>query len=373
MGILPPAHQQEIFHPALRAPLTPAPSPPYNPPEFGKAQSPSWNVLRDNQIKKLVAILVSSKLGTGMTSHFTERRLCIIAQAVADGDQLFLTIHQIYCLWSVNPSIVPKVVRDNANFEGTMEYLDVLLSPNREILQDVLKLLSEFPAQLDAFELQSSNAGGILQGIQAIMAGLSKKDHLLRQLMVRGYPPLALELRLNLDLRSPFLMDIVFESMYRQIWGWPRPGNNDIHNEIVAIYKKDVHILYGSLQRPHGINEANHSQTLQAFTHLIQRLVVQNMNHAVNISQPSSHMVYQPQLQPRPLLTPAHTFAPARNIQAAPNFRFIRPYQNVSQLNMPPGIVMQPTDRKAMSHTCTLLEIFAWSIYSDISSKVAIF
>jgi len=384
MGTLPPTHQQQIFHhPASRAPLTPAPSPSYNSPEFDKAQSPI-NALRDNQIKKLVAITGSSKLGTGMVSHFTKRRLSTLLQAVADGDQLFLIIHQIYCLWSVNSNLVPEAIRDNTNFEGTMQYLGVLLSPNREIRKDILKLLSEFPAQLDAFALQSLNAGGILRGIQAIMAGLSNKDNLLSRLMVRGYPPMAVELRLSLDIRSPFLMDIVFESMYRQTWGWPWAGNNDIHNEIVTIYKNDVDILNSQLQSPFGINMAYHSQTMQAFLQAIQRLVLQNRNQAANTSQASSTVVNPPQLQPRPLLAPAHTFAPAGNVQVAPNFKLTRPHQVPSQLNvpvtfvpqpsghqtMPPGMVVQPSHQKVMSHTCTLPQNFARSIYSDISSKL---
>ena len=381
MGTLPPTHQQQIFHhPASRAPLTPAPSPSYNSPEFDKTQSP-WNALRDDQIKKLVAITGSCKFGTGMVSYFTQRRLSTLIQAVADGDQLFLAIHQIYCLWSVNPVVVPKAIWDSTNFMGTMQYLKVLLSPNREIRLDVLKLLSEFPTQLDAFALKSL---GILEGIKAIMAGLRNKNHLLSKLMVRGYPPLAMELRLNLDIRSPFLMDIVFESMYRQIWGWPRSGNNAIHNQIVAIYKKDVEIFNGQLQSPFGINMANHSQTVRAFLHLIHRLVLQNRNHAVNISQVSSTVVHPPQLQPRPFLAPAHTFTPAGNVQAAPNFMLIRPPTVPSQLNvpvtsvpqpsghqtMPPGIVVQPSPHKAVSHTCTLPESFERSIYRDISSKL---
>jgi len=298
---------------ASRAPLTPAPSPSTNSPEVELPQFP-WTAVQNFQRRKLSAIMNAVKFGNGMTSHFTNRRFSTLFDAVREGDQLFLTIHEIYCLYSVDPNAVPKVLRENANFEGAMQYLAALLSPNRDIRQDIIKLLSEFPAPLVPLTLQSINAGRTLEAIQATLTGLCNKDHLLNQCRVRGYPPLAPELRWNLDIRSPFLMDIVFESMYRQIWGWPWIGNIDLHNEIVSVYKKDSHI---SLQSRFAVDPQHYSTTVQISMNIIQRLVLRDANHAVHPAQGSTHALYQSQPQPQPLSAPGYAFIPDRNGQTA--------------------------------------------------------
>lgn len=224
-------------------------------------------------------------------SLYAELRFNSLQAAVREGDDLFLTLHQIYCLSTIDPEAVPASVRHHPNYAGAIQYLTVLLTSNQGIRQDVLKWFSEFPQKLQDFFLRNRQAMQILQAVESIMSGFQNKDAIINHCKDRGYPPLAIELRSSLGIRSCHLMKCVFTSIQRQIWGQPTTQNSDIHNSILDVFVQDLKILTDSLNAPGSTaHHSNHEHTINNFKLLIHNLMVRNASQVSLTSQGQRHL-----------------------------------------------------------------------------------
>lgn len=224
-------------------------------------------------------------------SFYAELRFSTLQTAVREGDDLFLTLHQIFCLSSIDPEAVPASIRHHPHYAGAMQYLSVLLTPNQDLRPDILKWFSDFPQRIQDFLLKNRQAMQILQAIESIMSGFRNKDALIHQCKHRGYPPLSTELRSILGIRSCHLMVLVFTSMQRQIWGDTNEQNADIHNAILDAFMHDLKLLTDSLSAPGPpSHQPDHQGTITKFMHLTHSLTMGNVGQ--------THR--PPQIQPRP-------------------------------------------------------------------------
>lgn len=335
---VPLQHQQHQYSPHLpAAPLTPTPSPSYNMQNF---EAPAYPNGPSNPLLQRVNDFLNSIGGRRhLGSQYADDRFEAVETAVREGDELFLILHQIFCLSSINPQAIPRSVSENPNYTATMRYLTLLLTSNEGLRKDLLKWFSEFPEPLPNFVMNSPRAMQLLHAVNVTMYGIQNNHTLLNLVAKRGYPPLAQELNSMLGIRSHHLMKLVFTSVYRQIWGFPNAHNIDIHEAISSVFEQDIRNLTDSLANP-GAPPApsNYQRTIDQFKTLTGDLIKRNSefrgpqapHHSVSQSQtpvrqlapqsvPISHHpgITGGSQQPATLGSPSHApqFAPVQQQQ----------------------------------------------------------
>jgi hypothetical protein len=154
-------------------------------------------------------------------SMISDSRMTVLREAVESNDAAFLFMHQILCIQSVNPHIVPQPLKTLPTFDAAIRYLDTILAFNSQLDPELVKWFAEFPMPLAEVAMNWSQTYHL--GMQATAALFWRFGMYWTQFQndckTRNYPPVASELNTCLGVESPALMHILFTAILRSIWG----------------------------------------------------------------------------------------------------------------------------------------------------------
>jgi hypothetical protein len=171
-------------------------------------------------------------------SPIPESRMKVLAEAIESNDMAFLFMHQVLCLYSVDPTTVPQPLRTLPNFDSAVRALDTTLALNSQLEPELVKWFSTFPMPLSEVAmnwLQTYNVG--IQTTTRLICGSGTNwNRYHEDCKKRNRPPVASELLNYLGVESPTLMDILFTAVLRSIWG-SKDERNPIYPQAQTIFR----------------------------------------------------------------------------------------------------------------------------------------
>lgn len=166
-------------------------------------------------------------------NEFDNGRKHLLLEAAQKGDFFYLVLHQLFCLYSWHPALLPPQLCGVP--PAAWATLDTLLCPSHTVTPRVLHWFSEFPASIQvintsrdsfAFAKQVDEIKTFLQWLPGVWPALSATCH------ARKAPPLIQELVQDLRLSSPVLQTTVFRAIARGFWRGPRSKGFQILEEL---------------------------------------------------------------------------------------------------------------------------------------------
>lgn len=150
------------------------------------------------------------------------KRITTIREALNRRDWCYLTMHQYYCLASIDYVKLPARVRVESKLRLAIQVLSSVLGENKDLFPSTLHFLANFPMlvhqQADQFpELHEAQVSAFVSFVV-----LSPKTYALFERPQRDYPPLARELANTYGIASPIFQQLAFRSILRRLsssWG----------------------------------------------------------------------------------------------------------------------------------------------------------
>jgi zinc finger MIZ domain-containing protein len=193
---------------------------------------------------------VTSCGGWAHLLRFTEgHRYRYLMNACVENDMFYLYLHQVFCLWSRDTSLVHALFHTLSPeiINGTFEVLLQVLRPNSSMFLDSLIWFSDFPTAKPPALPQP-----ITLLIEAfIRAMFDKWKSLMASVRDRGFPVTAFEAVDSLKCRSTMLQNLLFVVSRRTI-GIPDRFSRDLD----LLFHEDQRLEASFLATPTPVNHA---------------------------------------------------------------------------------------------------------------------
>jgi len=147
-------------------------------------------------------------------------RFRLLLDACRREDLFFVALHQLFCLWAVDPAAVLQIDGfQNQNTVGYAFQLVTKLIRGNEGLSPVhLKWFTDFPSPLNHLIARSDQYRRTLSAVSFFLGKLTtEKSDMIQQCQQRGFPPLVDEMVHRLGLLSPVLQGVFFTASRRTL------------------------------------------------------------------------------------------------------------------------------------------------------------
>jgi hypothetical protein len=290
---------------------------------------------RNVYMDKVRAFLASIGGRQSLGQEDVQSQLSVVCNAIIHGDHFFLILHQIFYLWITNSTEIPGFLRAKNGFVLFMNYLAGVLCSNDTLPPGLLTFFAQFPEPLQHFILHSSSALQIQQQIIDLINGMHHIEALVRHCMQRKYPPLVMELQDTLSVRSIYLMDVVFTSILRSIWGQPVPYNPPFYEYASKVFQNDLATWQHATASGAPLQTLDHNATIQQYLSLYKQV------QEANIRSQAAHITAQQSCALQQQSGFNEGYATLCGGSSAPNRLILlssieqAPYQTPSQLQRP--------------------------------------
>lgn len=183
--------------------------------------------------------------------HTTQPRIRLLKEAIDLGDNFYIVLHQILCLWSFSKHAAHVALGiDPAVAEGGISALQNAIRKNDTMDKHFILQFANFPeapnSGLWATEFYCRclrEAAVCLQGLHEHWSRTVIPS--MKPLTGRGYPILSLELRLQLRVRSPVLEPILFTVTRRHMG----IADGPIAEKMTELFQIDAKTDYGRMSQ----------------------------------------------------------------------------------------------------------------------------
>lgn len=155
-----------------------------------------------------------------MDANVERPRFHLLLDACKREDLFFVALHQIFCLWAVDPSAVLQIdgFQDQQLFEFAFQLVAKLIRGNEGLSPVHLKWFTEFPSPLNHLLARSDQYRSSLSEVRFFLGKLrTEKSNMIQECQRRGFPPLVDEMVHNLGLLSPVLQGVFFTASRRTL------------------------------------------------------------------------------------------------------------------------------------------------------------
>ncbi|KAI9719281.1 MAG: hypothetical protein M1812_003611 [Candelaria pacifica] len=174
-------------------------------------------------------------------------RIRVLQDACQSEDCFYLTLHQIFCLHSLNPKAffeIPGMTQIHVMGLGIVEQL---VLPNRHLPPKSIAWFASFPTDHSTLVARSSMYQRALKEVQNFLYLITQNWRRIQEgCRQRDYPPLVEELVTNFGLVSVVFQRIVFTAIHRSIWG----------SEPQGIWFRRVELLFRQDQQKYQENRS---------------------------------------------------------------------------------------------------------------------
>jgi hypothetical protein len=246
-----------------------------------------------------------------LASTIERQRFHMLQKACATDDYFYVALHQIFCLYSLDPGTattltMPQGGRTNV-LEVAFKTISHLIMPNTAISPIHTKFFSVFPNQLSELMYRSDQYKLTVNNVATFLTRLSIEwPKYVPECIRRGYPPLVDELVNRFGLLSPILQHIIFTAARRNM-GSP---DDEYSAQMEQLFNHDqkfhrlmaarVNTAYPPTERE--INERNQwqvNQYVNVRTLQIQRIERILREQAAHMGPNAARPLQQPNLPDR--------------------------------------------------------------------------
>ncbi|KAF2798959.1 hypothetical protein K505DRAFT_226130, partial [Melanomma pulvis-pyrius CBS 109.77] len=168
-------------------------------------------------------------------------RLSVLTEAVERQDWDYLTMHQYYCLFTVDSQSLSQNILHHPNLNGAFELMRYVLEPNERLSQEVLYLFANFPFPITRIAMNWPRIHHQQEQKFVQFMGLSVNfQSLMTACMRRKYPPLVRELYHGVGITSLIFQRIVFTAILRCVW----KSSQHLEKEALTILHKNIEHFY---------------------------------------------------------------------------------------------------------------------------------
>jgi hypothetical protein len=149
-------------------------------------------------------------------------RLTLLRDAVVKHDWFYQMLSQIFCLYSISPTMLPHVLRPVT--PQSFSIIGALLCTNDQVNPTLLQFFSNFPEPIMTIYSDTSNARDVYESrLRSISVFLQRLplhwDGLVERCKVTLAPPLVQDLVDVLNMQSEVLQTTAFRAITRMVWG----------------------------------------------------------------------------------------------------------------------------------------------------------
>ena len=209
--------------------------------------------------------------------HVRKAEMNYLYQACMLEDRFYITLHQLYCLYTVQPSAVRRLPGHSLEHEVGLAILPLMLGVRDALSPLQLDWLSRFPMDITALWNFVPGYHQTAPVVQAFLRALGQAFPALNNgCHLRGFPPLVHELVTGMGAKSGLMQVRLFVTIRNLMWGHATHETMRFINEI---FERDQHAYYRSLagmgtSSPVSIPQAhqNHATTISEYRQLKDRL-----------------------------------------------------------------------------------------------------
>ncbi|KAJ1331915.1 zinc finger MIZ domain-containing protein [Microdochium nivale] len=206
--------------------------------------------------------------------NLEQPRLQLLEDACKTGDIFYIVLHQVFCLWTVNPFEIRGLFQHDTNSFSMAEHglhaVSNLLRNNASIRQTLLNCLANFPAPFPRMQRDPLYSMTLNAVIKFLFSMASSWTSLIQQHAVNGIPLFMDELLGQLHMHSQVLQVIVFRASRRTTG----IADGPIAAQMEVLFKEDQqrHIAQDGTfsQRAH---DAEYTRYLESLTTRYKQLV----------------------------------------------------------------------------------------------------
>lgn len=173
-----------------------------------------WSLL----LRKVDFLVRCSSTQPILNDHVTLARVCLLRDACAERDLLYLALHQVYCMRTCDPEKMARLNLDQVQVSG-FQAVQQLLVENQQLPPSFVKWAADFPFDLDTSMQYPEYRGALLQLSQSLGLLAVRLRRFSQEVAARRYPPLIDELVNEFGVTSSVLLQILFVAMARGAFG----------------------------------------------------------------------------------------------------------------------------------------------------------
>ena len=165
-----------------------------------------------------------------------QSRLKLLIDAFKKKDVMFMMLHQVYCAYSDQSTILGVLNFTKPEFDGLAQLSPILVS-NALLSRGALVLFINSPQPIDCLLAPLGTPTAKLLSIVRVFLAAFGTQYEVRRLtcIARGYPPSTMELVYALSLESPIMQRTLYSSIHRQIRG----VDKDLFNHAAELFQHD--------------------------------------------------------------------------------------------------------------------------------------
>lgn len=178
-------------------------------PSNGQAQTASAPVSTADMLLNIIDDHIEAWGGwAALDKDLEASRYKVIRQACTEGDTMYLVVHQILCLWSINEeAVLANVALSRSTLNTAFMALFTVLGNNSRIRAEHISWLSRFPMQLeDSPLLRQDRVRPLLELFLSRLA--TEWAPLTAKLGTRGFPIMLAEMNTLLQCPSKTILPI---------------------------------------------------------------------------------------------------------------------------------------------------------------------
>lgn len=212
----------------------------------------------------LNAFLASTPISPQSTRDL--RRMSVLKDAVEKQDWAYLTMHQYYCLFSINPSAIPQGLLQQPDMDTAMKMMQNILDSNEILSPAVLVFFAGFPYSLQELGTRWPNTFQYHGQLFSLFISQARNcDGLKRICEKRRFPPVVRELAIDLRISSATFQRLLFTAFLRYIWRHAAHSPQQIRfeNDAVALFQQNQADFYhreALASQTHPSGQINHAQ-----------------------------------------------------------------------------------------------------------------
>ena len=176
-------------------------------------------------------------------------RIRLLKDACNTEDRFYLVLHQLYCLYSVEPQTIMQLPGFSQDHIQAFNTLAQLLLGNDMLPDYATKWFSVFPAPIQNLLLSSTVYETAYNNVRNFLFNLLRYWHIIQaRCKQRMYPPLVDELVYELHLKSGVFQRVAFTAVLRCLWG---PDQSPWYQKVEELFRQDQ---IDSVHRRYRIN-----------------------------------------------------------------------------------------------------------------------
>lgn len=155
-----------------------------------------------------------------LNSSVEKPRFLLLLDACQKEDYFFVALHQLFCLWAVDPNTVLQIdsFQDQQTVDYAFQLVTKLIRGNEGLSPLHLKWFTEFPAPLNDLLARSDHYRRTVSNVSVFLDKLmTEKTAMIKDCQKRGFPPLVDDMVSRLGLLSPVLQSVFFTASRRTL------------------------------------------------------------------------------------------------------------------------------------------------------------